>query len=427
MSDRWWAETHLGLRAHHVESSGGHTVDELIVPGLRRNPRRAHLWVSTVLGKHIPVAPSAILRAADDLADLATAELSRRGLDADITVFGFAETATGLGHCVAHRMAAAVYLHSTRRTHPQTPVFATFTEGHSHATDHRISPTDADLIAGPGPLVLVDDEISTGDTALDAIASLQAVVPREVYVVASLVDMRSDDDRARCAAAALDLGVDVAFVSLARGRAEIPADLVDRVLALPAPDASPRAAGAPSGPVDTVVIPWSASVPDGGRHGFLVGDEPAFADHVRLAADALAERLDADAPVVVIGHEELMYLPLRIAADLEQRGWDVRSQTTTRSPAHVFDHPGYPLRHGMEFLAPEARWSGDATRRHLYNAAAGEPGTQRVLVVDTPADTAELMSPDGVVAALTAAGRALLVAVVGATDFVALARARSDS
>ncbi|KQR98561.1 phosphoribosyltransferase [Williamsia sp. Leaf354] len=426
MSDRWWAETHLGLRAHHVESSAGHTVDDLIVPGLRRNPRRAHLWVSTVLGKHIPVAPSAILHAADDLADLATAELSRRGLDTDITVFGFAETATGLGHCVAHRMAAATYLHSTRRTHPGAPVFATFTEGHSHATDHRISPTDADLIAGPGPLVLVDDEISTGDTALDAIASLHAVVPRGVYVVASLVDMRSDEDRARCSAAAIDLGVDVAFVSLARGRAEIPDDLVDRVLALPAPEAPPSADTAP-GSVDTVVIPWPASVPDGGRHGFLVGDEPAFAEHVRLAADAVADHLDADAPVVVIGHEELMYLPLRIAAELERRGCDVRSQTTTRSPAHVFDDPGYPLRHGMEFLAPEAQWSADAPRRHLYNAAADEPGTQRVLVVDTPADTAELRSPDGLIAALTARGRALLVAVVGATDFVALARARSDS
>ncbi|MGU3294646.1 phosphoribosyltransferase family protein [Williamsia sp. M5A3_1d] len=425
MSDRW-AETHLGLRAHHVDSSAGHTVDELIVPGLRRNPRRAHLWVSTVLGKHIPVAPSVVVRAAEDLADLAAAELSRRELDTDITVFGFAETATGLGHCVAHRLAAAVYLHSTRRTHPQTPVFATFTEGHSHATDHRIIPTTDHLLEGPGPLALVDDEISTGATALDAIASLHALVPRRVYVVASLVDMRGDDDRSRCADAAHELGVDIVFVSLARGRAEIPADLVDRVLALPAPS-SVRTAEMPPGAVDTVEIPWPPAVPDGGRHGFLDGDETAFADQVRRATNAVAERLDADVPVVIIGHEELMYLPLRIAAELELRGWDVRSQTTTRSPAHVLDDPGYPLRHGMEFLAPEARWSPDAPRRHLYNAAADEPGTQRVLVVDTPADTAELMAPDGLVAALTATGRALLVAVVGGTDFTALAQSRSTS
>ncbi|MGJ0121165.1 phosphoribosyltransferase family protein [Williamsia sp. MIQD14] len=425
MTDRW-AETHLGLRAHHVDSSAGHTVDELIVPGLRRNPRRAHLWVSTVLGKHLPVAPSTILRAAEDLADLATAELSRRGLHDDVTVFGFAETATGLGHCVAHRMAAAVYLHSTRRTHPETPVFATFTEGHSHATDHRISPTGAELLAGPGPLVLVDDEMSTGATALDAIASLHAVVPRGVYVVAALVDMRSDDDRTRCADIARDLDVDVVFVSLARGRAEIPTDLVDRVLAMPAPVASPPPTTAP-GAVDTVRVPLPPAVPDGGRHGFLVGDEPAFAEQVRTAADAVAERLDADTPVVVIGHEELMYLPLRIASELEQGGWDVRSQTTTRSPAHVVDDDGYPLRHGMEFLAPEARWSADAPRRHLYNAAADEPGTQRVLVIDTPADTAELLSPDGLVAALTAGGRRLVVAVVGDTDFAALAASRGAS
>ena len=45
---------HFGvtLRGH-----GGEPLGELVQLALRRNPKRAHLLVSTVLGKHVPVDP----------------------------------------------------------------------------------------------------------------------------------------------------------------------------------------------------------------------------------------------------------------------------------------------------------------------------------------------------------------------------------
>ena len=172
---------------------------ELIVPGLRRNPRRAHLLVSTVLGKHIPADPVAVRAAADRLADLVAERLA-----GPCVVFGFAETATGLGHCVAARLDAAVYLQSTRR--PGAVVHGEFTEGHSHATSHLVQPTSPDLLSAADTLVLVDDEISTGATALDSIRALHGLAPHRRYVVASLVDLRSPEhveDNARAAAAAM--------------------------------------------------------------------------------------------------------------------------------------------------------------------------------------------------------------------------------
>ena len=48
------------------------------------------------------------------------------------TVLGFAETATGLGHCVADRMGAACYLHSTRRRADGNYVYGAY--GDSFAT-----------------------------------------------------------------------------------------------------------------------------------------------------------------------------------------------------------------------------------------------------------------------------------------------------
>lgn len=60
----------LGMRVH-----GDAELADLIVPGLRRNPRRAHLLVSTVLGKHIPADPAHVRSAADRLAEIGRAHV----------------------------------------------------------------------------------------------------------------------------------------------------------------------------------------------------------------------------------------------------------------------------------------------------------------------------------------------------------------
>ena len=86
-------------------------------------------------------------------------------------MLGYAETATALGHCVAESLAAD-YLHSTRRRVPGYQPVAGFDEEHSHATRHLLLPADPGLLAGAGPLVLVDDELSTGQTVLNTIEAL---------------------------------------------------------------------------------------------------------------------------------------------------------------------------------------------------------------------------------------------------------------
>ncbi|MGA9873923.1 MAG: phosphoribosyltransferase domain-containing protein, partial [Rhodococcus sp. (in: high G+C Gram-positive bacteria)] len=111
-----------GIIVTPTTTSSEWSVDQLVRPGLRRNPRRAHLLVSEVLGKHIPVEPAVVTDAANRLADLVLAAVG--GLDVD--VLGFAETATGLGHCVAAHLGAHCYLHSTRRHVPGTDVYAEF-------------------------------------------------------------------------------------------------------------------------------------------------------------------------------------------------------------------------------------------------------------------------------------------------------------
>ncbi|WP_425444801.1 phosphoribosyltransferase domain-containing protein, partial [Streptomyces milbemycinicus] len=50
-----WVADRLG-----VGLEGGDELRELLGLALRRNPKRAHLLVSNVLGKHVPQRPSAV-------------------------------------------------------------------------------------------------------------------------------------------------------------------------------------------------------------------------------------------------------------------------------------------------------------------------------------------------------------------------------
>lgn len=390
------------------------SVEQLVRPGLRRNPRRAHLLVSEVLGKHIPVDPELVTEAADRLGTLVLAAVG----GSDVVVLGFAETATGLGHGVAARLDAHCYLHSTRRDVPGFEVYGEFQEGHSHATDHRLLPTSSDIVTVPLPLVLVDDEISTGRTALEAIRSVHAVTPRTHYVIASLVDMRSSEHYAESDSVATELGVVIDSVSLAQGSVELAEGLIDEVGALPDPTFNPVADVA--GTVTRLDADWPEAVPDGGRHGFLSFDTPAFENAIAHVASVVHSALPAGKPIVVLGHEELMYLPLRLASILRAAGHPALFQTTTRSPAYVLDRPDYPLRRGFQFVAPE---EGESEARYVYNATGPEDAVL-VLVVDDPADTARLFGDDGAAKTLAASGSDVLVVVVTGADPVALAASR---
>ncbi|WP_111765697.1 phosphoribosyltransferase family protein [Nakamurella deserti] len=440
-----WVGDRFGVRLHTGGSVVGWELPELVGLALRRNPRRAHLLVSTVLGKHVPVEPGLVrgagrllgLLVAASLGELpadrvrTAAEALRRGdhdpVDALVAghrpatgtaVFGFAETATGLGHCVAEALHARSYLHSTRREVAGVPVALRFEEGHSHATAHLVQPQPAGLLGGGGPdevLVLVDDELSTGTTAIGAIRALHAVAPRRRYVVAALIDLRSPADAATLDAFADDLGVAITVVALTSGGVHLPAGLAGAAAAHVAAHPAAPSAAAPVPPVTRVVLPWPAALPEGGRHGALGAEAAAF----DAAVSAAAEVLDAAVPagrVLVVGTEELMYLPLRLATALVTPLRTVRFQTTTRSPVHPVDDPGYPVRRAFRFVSPEP--DPDGVPRYLYNAT-WDDGTDPdavVVVVDAATDTAALSAPDGLFAALAVLGVPLVLAVVPGAD-----------
>lgn len=217
-----WVAERLG-----VGLTGDEALTGLLGLALRRNPKRAHLLVSNVLGKHVPQSPAVVyghgVALGRRVRDLLGAEETARAV-----VLGYAETATGLGHSVADGLGPAPYLHSTRRPVAHVPRAGGFEESHSHATSHLLLPEDPALLAGDGPLVLVDDEFSTGNTVLNTVRALHERYPRKRYVVVALVDMRSPADAGRLDDFAREIGARVDLVTTASGTVRLPPGVLEK-------------------------------------------------------------------------------------------------------------------------------------------------------------------------------------------------------
>jgi hypothetical protein len=406
-----WVAERLG-----VELVGDEELSDLLGLALRRNPRRAHLLVSNVLGKHVPQSPSVVYGHGFALGRRVRELLGTEDARAAV-VLGYAETATGLGHSVADGVGLAPYLHSTRRPVPGVDTAGGFEESHSHATSHLLLPENPGLLAGPGPLVLVDDEFSTGNTVLNTIRDLHARYPRDRYVVVALVDMRSAADLGRLAEFATEIGARVDLVAAARGTVNLPEGVLEKGQALVAEHETtergePAARRRGHSGATRVELGWPRGLPDGGRHGFTPGHRirldaalPAMAARV---ADALPEGARR---VLVLGFEELMYAPLRLARELEQVvPAEVRYSTTTRSPVLALDDPGYAIRTRLVFPAHDDPDDGPG-ERYAYNVA-GAGFDAVVAVVDSAADTPALHAPDGLLAQLAEHTPSVLLAVV---------------
>ena len=173
-------QTNVATDNNNVGKSDSYQLEDLLDFAQRINPKRAFLFVSKVLGRHIPVAPSIMRGAFTDLASLVPDDLPE-----PILVIGMAETAVGLSagvhQALQTRYPNALLLNSTRHAQHGSDnnhaLLTTFSEDHSHASQHLIyqsadKATQAQLLASK-TLIMVDDEASTGNTCVNVVTALR--------------------------------------------------------------------------------------------------------------------------------------------------------------------------------------------------------------------------------------------------------------
>lgn len=223
-----------------------------------------------------------------------------------------------------------------------------------------------------------------------------------------MVDLRDPDDDA-IARVADELGVRVDVVALARGGLGPPDDVLERGARLVAAhlDAPPPVRRRPCA-IETVHLSLGQA-PESARHGLDRADRAALDVALTPAVAHLATAVGpSPGGVLVLGTEELHYVPLRLAEGLADAGHDVRLAATTRSPAVVVDRPTYAIRSALTFRAHDTSL-GTARERYAYNLGAA--GTV-VLVLDEAARAPALHDPGGLVEQLGAVAPRVVEVVV---------------
>lgn len=415
---------------------------DLVGLALRVNPKRAHLLVSKVLGKHIPVNPHLIVASSQILAVMVDEKLSGDdhgsdnllellhhsikyddvsrlmealdsvSLTSEPVVAGYAETATALGAIVAEFLDA-YYIHSTRYPDADSVNYGKFEESHSHASSHDITPADASYLNSGQPVVLVDDELTTGNTVMNTIRTLHEKAFHPHYVVASLVDLRTPEHVRNLEVFAEELGVPVSVVALSSGVVDLP----ETILADAASLIADVVWGEPvknDKPVDVfsceVIRFQHESVKL--RNGVSRFDETrSFVDaavealtHAELSAASRTEYVSRN--VLFLGLEEDMYATIAVASEFTSvfEG-DVFFSSTTRSPVLAFDSDEYAIRDKIEFEVNS--FEGDTTNRFAYNL--NQNFDVIVIVVDSDEQQESLLKKDGLIGNLSHVTRKIIL------------------
>ncbi|ULO10629.1 phosphoribosyltransferase domain-containing protein [Paenibacillus sp. 19GGS1-52] len=400
----------------------------------RINKKRSFLFVSKVLGKHIPVNPFTPLLSGAALGLLLYQEMNKDTADAGqmeellnkavhglihpdqaeeayhdllsarlilphpVVFIGFAETATALGHSMFNMFAAgASYIHTTREDIPELESVVSFEEEHSHAVAHLCYALNPGLLSGTEPIILVDDEITTGNTAINTIRDIHSKFPRQEYVVASILDWRTGKNVQTYNDLEQELGIRITSLCLLQGSIE--------VTGVPLLRAGGDQDTAPStdAPVVTTYVQDSLErlpvssrdsygeinkspyVKNSGRFGLESPNNKEIDQGVSRIAAQLRE-LREGPRAMIMGVGEFMYLPMRIAAEM---GEGVSYQSSTRSPIHPERRSDYGV-HSAEAY-PSA---GDPEiTNFIYNVDPGQYDDIFVLIErDVPRQRIEPMT-----------------------------------
>ena len=332
-------------------TENGHRLEELIAFASRLNPLRGYLFVSRVLGKHIPVRPSVMDSIHAELAE----EIKLIGDSAYIV--GMAETAVGLGAGTARHLSRlhhySVFQHTTRFR--VTDPWLRIQEAHSHADTMHMARLQGDAsihAQTTADLVLVDDEITTGKTlaqlANALLAQPELLRIRRLHIV-SLVNWLDSEAKSQLLAL-LPQDIEVEFIQLMAGTFTF--------------NAAPNYQAVVPDNVDVDFCdvltisryqePAPVPLEQNGLYGVV------FSKHDELPDKLLSRTFDINQPHVVYGMGEFLDSHFQIALALENAGMDVLFQSSTRSPIALGDEVANRLEHP----AP-----GNSSKSHfLYNA-----------------------------------------------------------
>jgi hypothetical protein len=317
-----------------------YSISGLLEFASRENPNRSFLFLSKVLGKYIPCLPSKMRKTYLDLNEKITVK-------GNCLVLGVAETATGLGAGVADVLSDnsehKIYYVQTTRFDCNEPIAFDVFESHSHAPQHLIYDISENIdVESITEVVLVDDEISTGNTLNQLTLGMCKYLPnlKRVHWV-SLVDWMSETTETFFAEK--NDKVEMQFHSLLKGEFNF-SKTSNKVIEFP----NATATGLSKAVCRT----------DMGRKGATVEQLKAHAFYTPEGDKVVPEMLNKSTTYVIVGTGEFIFQPFLFAEAMEAAGIDVLFESTGRSPIIQ----GGSISSKLKFYDP-----GNQANYYLYN------------------------------------------------------------
>lgn len=339
--------------------------DYFLMAVRKNNTKRNFLFVSQLLGKHIPIPPSRLFNSCNQLVEQ-YAEEKQLKKDKDqrfechnpTLVIGFAETATAMGHAVYDNFSKNCYYVHTTREKVENAAFAfEFEEEHCHATEQLFFLQNEDWIKEAKEVLIVDDEVTTGKTIRNIIEQIEKFYPGKSYSVITFLDWRNNENKGHYAELNKN-GLEISFYSFVQGwinNITISNNIVtEKKLTFP------ENYHAKNNGWNIHSIGIESETLLTARNGINCEQREIINEIVNKIITTLRPSLKGNKRAI-IGTGEFMYLPLLCGRQLP--GENVFN-ATTRSPIIPTAKEEYGVKKAIEFICP----TDESRHEYLYNA-----------------------------------------------------------
>lgn len=365
-------------------------LDHLIKIARRINPKRSYLFVSKVIGKHIPISPytlkiigallarnwlkdsygissddvyiliDELMKCTDTSKTYTPGKSLLKILDKKFSLkrrtlfIGFAETATGLAHSFFSNFSNCTLINTTRVSFKNNPYCFSFSEPHSHAVEHTLYTFDKDFFQGFDEMVLIDDELTTGTTALNLIKCL----PCSRFSIVSILDWRNSKNTK----ISIPKNTTVLYSSLIQGNV-LTCETFQKEYTTNL-HVTPFSSNIEINEIRVdKLLKYENYLISSGRFGITSEDNNGNEIMLKEIGEML-NPLRKGSKTLCIGDEELIYIPCVISMHM---GHSVLFQSTTRSPIQYSNEKGYGVFNKF-YLKDKSEHEADT---FLYNIPIG--------------------------------------------------------
>jgi len=363
-------------------------LSDLVLMGYTPKKERIFYLLNKLVGNHLEIKPNIIRATGYILADLVynknnfndklLAEYIKGNItdenlinsefekhieaEENLFIIGLSESATAIGMATAGAIKDSYYISTSRENPIQMDSLFEFHEEHFSITSHKCYLRNINKFKNADRIVIVEDEITTGNTLLNLVKSIKDLTNAKNFTLVSILNF-SDDVLKNNIKKFHDLyGITIEVNSILYGKLNYEAlntslldfnnnseDTITQTTTIKEMDIFEK----------TIYPLTNGKSMQFSNNSGTFGISFNEIRNIENQAKELAEKINDNnnGKILVIGHGENMYLPSRIAYHINKNSM---FKSTTKSFILAFNGENYPIHQRSKFSANDSNY-------YLYN------------------------------------------------------------